>query len=77
MKYKKDKFKHNNYRSPSPNETFIDDATYNTNMRDIGQGGWELICVQPVLKPVLYYSLSDLSCTIADGYLFFWKRAIE
>jgi hypothetical protein len=52
---------------------------YQEQMRFMGEEGWELISVQPLLEGVYAFpkSIGAIAYSVTAGYYFFWKRVIE
>lgn len=67
---------------PDPN-SLLDSDEYKRLLRDMGNEGWELVTVQPVLrashavKNAFWYGGSGVSSSVTAGYYFFWKRVVE
>ena len=56
-----------------------DDSKYKRHMDEMGESGWELVSVQPILRGVYNNTSSNISYgySITAGYYFFWKKAID
>lgn len=52
---------------------------YQEQMLFMGQEGWELISVQPLLEGVCAFpqNVGAIAYSITAGYYFFWKRVTE
>ena len=67
---------------PNP-DSLLNNPEYHRLLRDMGDAGWELVTVQPLLraayavKKVLLYGGAGVSTSVTAGYYFFWKRVIE
>ena len=62
-----------------PDETsLIESETYQEHMREMGNRGWDLVSVQPLLRGTsMLVGTAGFGYSLTAGYFFFWKRAIE
>jgi hypothetical protein len=59
-------------------ESLTDNPAYAQNLNRLGNEGWELVNVQPLLKGVWRVGgRSGLGYSLTAGYYLFWKRAVE
>ncbi len=67
---------------PVPN-SLLDNDEYKRLLQDMGDAGWELVTVQPLLRAshavrnFFFYGGTGVSSSVTAGYYFFWKRAVE
>src|SRR5262245_11939397 len=58
-------------------ESLTDNLAYTQNLNRLGNEGWELVSVQPLLKGVWRgEGNSGLGYSLTAGYYLFWKRAV-
>jgi hypothetical protein len=68
--------------NPDP-DSLIDNREYESSLREMGDDGWELVSVQPLLRAshTVVNSPSTgqagLSSSVTAGYYLFWKRAVQ
>jgi len=58
-------------------ESLTDNLAYAQHLNRLGNEGWELVSVQPLLKGVWRgEGNSGLGYSLTAGYYLFWKRAV-
>jgi len=59
-------------------ESLTDNPAYAEHLNRLGNEGWELVNVQPLLKGVLKeLGTGGIGYSLTAGYYLFWKRAVE
>ena len=59
-------------------ESLTDNTAYAQHLNRLGNEGWELVSVQPLLKGVGKAQVFHaMGYSLTAGYYLFWKRAIE
>jgi hypothetical protein len=59
-------------------ESLTDNPAYAQHLNRLGNEGWELVSIQPLLKGV--YSMhghTGMGYSLTAGYYLFWKRPVE
>jgi len=55
-----------------------DNPKYKSHMEEMGQKGWELVSVQPILRGIYRsYNESAYGYSLTAGYYFFWKKQLS
>ena len=58
-------------------DSLIENPEYQKQMQMMGERGWELVSVQPLLEGIYMAEAPSFAYSITAGYYFFWKRVIE
>ncbi|MBP1681043.1 MAG: hypothetical protein H6Q35_1382 [Proteobacteria bacterium] len=66
--------------SPNP-ASLYDNEQYKRHLSEMGEQGWELINVQPLLRGLYQYERDNksgfgLGYSLTAGYYFFWKKTL-
>jgi hypothetical protein len=58
-------------------ESILQNKAYNEHVDQMGESGWEMTAVQPLIRAVVHPGSKDqppLAYAITAGFMFFWKR---
>jgi hypothetical protein len=59
-------------------DLLTDNPAYAQNLNRLGNEGWELVSVQPLLRGITRLAgYVGIGYSITAGYYLFWKRAVE
>ena len=61
--------------------SLLNSEEYQSHLSEMGVSGWDLVCVQPLLRGVYKYETGSgggygVGYPLTAGYYFFWKKEI-